>query len=497
MTDVLPGNLHTWYYGLQYIFMRKSRHLPFFRLSTSILATLLCLTSLAQGSEDYGSGLKLNMDEDGEKYVRFILWNQIWFQYQENNPGTLVNGQPQTHTWDIGARRLRLFMYAQISPRYSIVAHIGINNQTFATGGGSGTSGTGPYGAGKKPQLFFHDAWNEFAVIPAFDLKTGEENKNTLYLGAGLHYWWGISRLTSGSTLNFLAIDAPIFNWPLIEVSDQFGRQYGVYAKGHLNRLNYTVSLNKPFATNLEPVYDGLKNQPVAIDNNGDSKPALQAYADYQFLEKESNKFPYRVGTYIGTKRVFNLGAGFLHTQDGTKSVEADGTFQKHDITLWSVDAFADLPFGDPKKNMAITAYAVYYNYDFGPNYWRTVALMNTGTSFDPALPPGERTLNGPGNGRMLLGTGDLIYTQAGWLLPRFTNSKLRLQPFGAMTWKKLDYLDSTGNYWDVGANFFIDGHHAKITTQYSTRPVYFVQDNQRVQDGVKGEFLLQVQIYL
>jgi hypothetical protein len=36
-----------------------------------------------------------------------------------------------------------------------ILAHFGINNQTFINGGGSGTSGTGGYGNGKKPQLFF------------------------------------------------------------------------------------------------------------------------------------------------------------------------------------------------------------------------------------------------------------------------------------------------------------------------------------------------------
>lgn len=81
-------------------------------------------------------------------------------------------------------------MYAQISPRYLIVTHFGINNQTFGTGGGSGTLDTGPYGSGKKPQLFFHDAWNEYAIVPSIDLETGEANKNNIYIGGGLHYWW-------------------------------------------------------------------------------------------------------------------------------------------------------------------------------------------------------------------------------------------------------------------------------------------------------------------
>jgi hypothetical protein len=48
-------------------------------------------------------------------------------------------------------------------------------------------------------------------------------------LGAGLHYYMGLSRALWHLTLNFLTIDAPIFNWPLIENSDQFARQVGLF----------------------------------------------------------------------------------------------------------------------------------------------------------------------------------------------------------------------------------------------------------------------------
>jgi hypothetical protein len=39
----------------------------------------------------------------------------------------------------------------------------------------------------------------------------------------------GLSR-TMASTLNFLTIDAPIFNWPLMKTP--FARQMGLFAKG-------------------------------------------------------------------------------------------------------------------------------------------------------------------------------------------------------------------------------------------------------------------------
>ncbi|MFM8913884.1 MAG: porin, partial [Flammeovirgaceae bacterium] len=294
----------------------------------------------SQGSTEYGAGLKLALDAKGEKYIRFVTWNQMWFRYMENNPGSMINGEEQNETWDISARRIRVLMYAQISPRYLIITHFGINNQTFANGGGSGTADTGPYGSGKKPQLFFHDAWNEYAIIPAKDLETGKLRKYNLYLGGGLHYWWGISRLTSASTLNSLMIDGPIVNWPLVELSDQFVRQFGVYTKGQLGKINYSLALNKPFATNRQPEVDPVKNVRIAVDNNGDPAPAITGYFDYHLFEQESNALPYRVGTYVGTKKVLNFGAGFYHQNNGTRSINQAGEIAKHNITLLGVDLF-------------------------------------------------------------------------------------------------------------------------------------------------------------
>jgi hypothetical protein len=440
--------------------------------------------------------MKINLTQDGSRYIRFMTWGQIWVRAQQNNPGSVINGEVNDNTWDIGARRIRFLTYAQISPRYLILSHLGINNQTFSTGGGFGSSGTGPNGAGKKPQIFFHDFWNEYAIVPSVNAKTGKANKYNIYLGGGLHYWLGLSRMTSASTVNFLTIDAPIFNWPLIEVSDQFIRQFGLYAKGKLGKLNYSAAVNKPFATNITPVNDPWKGR-VATDNNGDSKPSVQGYFDYQFLDQEANVLPFRVGSYLGTKRVFNIGAGFYHNSDGTKSVDAAGVVNKHDINLLGLDVFADLPVGNKTKKMAVTAYSVFYNYNFGPNYLRTLGIMNTSTGFDPAMPIADRTINGPGDARMFVGTGNIFYTQAGFLLPKGKSDKLRVQPFAAYAYKNFDMLDEGGSYFDVGGNLFIDGHHAKITTQYSTRPVYYLRNGQRVKDGTKGEVILQLQVYL
>ena len=443
------------------------------------------IIGFSQGSPDYGGGLKFNLNEEGSKYVRLIMWNQIWARSTQFNPGTMVGDEAASSSTDIGNRRLRFLAYAQITKRYMIVTQFGINNQTFTNGGAAGTTGTGGYGAGKKPGLFFHDAWNEYTVVlPQAD------KKFSLTIGAGLHYYMGLSRETMASTLNFLTIDAPIFNWPLIENSDQFARQAGLFAKGKYGKFEYRVSYNKPFATNSAPV----PNTGVAVDNSGNTEWSKAGYFEFQFLDQESNVLPFKVGSYLGTKRVFNLGAGFYTAPDATRS-SVSGKINKHDIVLLSGDVFVDMPIGNKEKKMALTTYSVFYKYDFGPNYLRNFGIMNYGnTDGDPNF-TGNTALAKFGNAQPIIGTGNIWYTQAGFLLPN-TNEKpkLRIQPFGALTYKDFEALPESSTQFDVGANFFLDGHHAKITTQYSTRPIYTAAAGK---DGSRGEFIVQLQIYL
>lgn len=453
-----------------------------------LLATVLITTvSFGQGSPDYGGGMKFNLNPEGTKYMRFITWNQIWMRSTELNPGTMIGDEPATKQEDIGARRLRLLAYAQISPRYMIVTHIGINNQTFTNGGASGSTGTGGYGAGKKPGIFFHDAWNEYALVLPQDKKPF-----SLSVGAGLHYYMGLSRMTMSSTLNYLAIDAPIFNWPLIENSDQFARQMGIFAKGKYNKFEYRFSLNKPFVTNNTPVDVTTQDAAVAVDNSNNTKWSKTGYVEYQIFDKESNFLPYKVGSYLGTKKMFNIGAGFYTAPSGTKT-SVNGVIEKHAINLFSADAFLDMPVGKKEKKMAVTAYSVLYDYDFGPNYVRNLGIMNVGVN--DATFTGTRGLAGAGNLQPTIGTGTIWYTQAGFLLPNKNEKpKVRIQPFGAYTYKKFDAFEKASNQFDIGTNFFLDGHHAKITAQYSTRPVYTAVDNI---DKYLGELVVQLQIYL
>ncbi|MDX2306108.1 MAG: porin [Microscillaceae bacterium] len=395
---------------------------------TLILLMLICLSFctkiLAQGGIHY-KPLTLNLDSTGTKYIRFITWHQFWIDFNDR--------EGDTNSADFRIRRSRFLFYAQITPKFLILTHFGINNQFYNTGGALGQGATGT--DGKKPQLFLHDIWTEFQIV-----------KDYLSLGTGLHYWNGVSRMSSASTLNFMTMDAPIFNWYVIEQTDQFARQMGIYAKGKIGRLDYRLALNKPFSFGTPLPSFETENQTGFIQNDN---WATQGYLNYQFLDKENNKLPFFVGSYLGTMKVFNLGAGWHRHPGATAILENDASEpKKQDINLFGVDAFLDMPLKKGDAG-ALTAYAVYYNFDYGKNYTRGV----------------------------LLGTGNIVYGQFGYMLPKNFLGENRkngvLQPYFGFAYKNLEGLQDKPFDYKLGFNYYLNGHHAKITLEYSNAPVF------------------------
>ncbi|MCH7403268.1 porin [Belliella kenyensis] len=467
-----------------------------FLASTGTAQQITSKSPSEKGNEDFVDHtykpLTLKLDEEGNKYIRFLFWNQMWTRAIQNNPGSLdFAGNPQKYTTDIGIRRARVLAYAEISPRFMILTHWGINNQTFRTGGVPGGGFTGNPGdipvqvdpingigtangmSAKKPQLFFHDIWTEFKIIPE------------LYAGLGLHYWNGISRMSSASTLNFMTLDAPIFNWPLIEMTDQFARQFGFYAKGQVNKWDYRLALNKPFAVGNGGSFDTERNRSVSNHIVNDNW-ATQGYIAYQFWDTENNKLPYFVGSYLGSKRVFNIGGGWHHHPKAMNSSNASNQIQFHDMKLFGLDSFLDLPL-NKSAGTALTSYAVFYHYDFGPNYIRNIGIMNVGMGSGSSQ-------NGPGNAQPTIGTGNIFYIQSGYLLPKkILKDKGKLQPYAAFTHKNFEYFDEGSWQYDLGLNYYINSHQAKITLQYSQRPIF----EQYRRSGSASEFILQTHIFL
>ncbi len=441
-------------------------------LRYSLAAMLLSATATAQiySEAQYGGGLKVPIGNDNDKYFRLITWHQFWTRYNDNNTGSTRNGEPQNATTDFGLRRSRFLMYAQLNKRFLILTHFGINNQNAISGGAN------PALDGKRPQIYMHDAWAEYKVY-----------KNYLDVGFGLHYWNGISRLANASTLNFMTIDAPIFNWATIEATDQFARFLGIFAKGQIGQLDYRVAINDPFKTNTAgTIQEGIAQ--YSPRNNG---KVYQGYFAYQFWEKESNVLPYAVGTYLGAKKVLNLGFGFLQNSKAmwSQNTQADGTLDTayHNMMLWSVDAFLDMPI-NKERGTAVTAYAGYFNYDFGPNHVRNIGIMN----------PADGGGGLRGNSVPTLGTGTIRYMQAGFVLPKLKSGAM-IQPYIAYSHALFDGVKDANNEVvpvhipDVGVNYYVAGHHAKLTLNGRYRPDF----TNIAQLKYRPEITLQAMIFL
>ena len=426
-------------------------------------------------SAPYGAGMKVNISPDGSKYLRFIAWNQVWAQYNENNSNTLRNGKATSDQLAFSLRRTRFITLAQLNPRFLLLLDFGLESQSSVSGGAPGE----PTGPGKKSLFYIHEAVSEYRV-----------NKY-LNFGAGLNIVNGISRMSSASTAVMLAYDIPIVNFPTVDQTDQFGFNLGVYGKGRVGNFDYKVSVSDAFLSNA--AYDPAKVRTnVAGINPRNANKIYQGYFSYSFLEKEANLLPFTTGTYLGTKKVLTVGAGFHYNADGAISrpnaypsgtptgFDPFSTTTTHDIKLFGADVFYDAPI-DTASNTALTFYGVYYNYDFGPNYVRNAGITNPGTGSFGGIDNNLR-----GNAFPLIGTGQSYYAQTGLLLPKdLLGKKARLQPYVAYLRNNFEGLqDGTSgdrrgvNVYDGGMNLLLDGHNAKITLNYRARPDFTEQSN-------------------
>jgi hypothetical protein len=318
-----------------------------------------------------------------------------------------------------------MLMFAQINDRFLILTHFGLNSLNPAK--------MDPTGQSSAAQLFMHDAWAEWKV-----------NEN-LYIGSGLHYWNGISRLSNQSTLNMLSLDNARHSWATIGTSDQFARHMGVYAKGKVGKLDYRVAWNSPIvnsldanagfeATTEQASYTGRRDLGASASN------AFAGYFNYQFWDQESNKLPYFVGTYFGGKDVFNIGAGFFSHANGSVLLDGNGETVGQNVNIVAVDAFLEKKVGG--EGAAVTAYASYQMNDYGQNY------QLKGSSED-------------------IFSGNVLYTQAGYVLPDF-NDNVRVQPYATFTAKSIDNAGNA-NTVGIGANFLLNGHNSKISVEYKS----------------------------
>ena len=378
------------------------------------LAMLMLQNIYSQGSPDYTGGLKVNLNEDGSKYFRIISWAQFWARYQDDVPDDESNTS-------LSVRRARILMYAQINKDFLILTHFGLNSLN--------ANNQSPLGTGDGSQLFFHDVWAQYSL--------GENHA----IGGGLHYWNGISRLNNQSTLNIMTLDNNRQSWSTIGLSDQFARHIGIYAKGAFGKLQYRVSINESLTNNLQEATDPVNGGPAVyagrrLLGSKDAGKNYAGYFDYNFLDQESNFLPYKVGSYLGGKRIFNIGAGFFYHPSGSVVADATGNLEGEDVAIFAVDAFYDAPIGE--NGSAITAYATFQSNDYGENY-------TLGQTYE---------------------TGTMLYGHVGYVIPGL-DKKTKFQPYVSFNTRSIDAIDDNASTFGLGANAYFSGHNSKLTLEY------------------------------
>lgn len=444
-------------------------------ISRRVIVVLLCFAVVkvnAQFPDKLKNGLRYYIDtKDSSRYISLNMTAQLWVRNTQNNPGTLVQGTPQASTTEVSIRRIRFVLGGALSDRVNFFVQFGQNSLNYLSS--------------RKAGSFFHDITADYAVV-----------KKHFYLGAGLNGFNGPSRFCNASVGSLLVVDVPFYQEMTNDALDQNVRRLGVYARGKLGKLDYRLSFAKPFVIQTA---SGSGTEAINVNSSFSTLPPRmnsQGYFMYQFLDQESNFSSGTTGTYLGRKKVFNIGAGFNYQKDAMfhygDAVAKDTV--KEALKLFAVDLFYDAPV-NKATGTAYSLYACYSSYNFGKNFARVSGpdnpasgSSNTASAFDKS---------NYGNAYPNVGTGNIFYIQTGYKLKDgLLGSHGTLQPFFDIQYANFDRLNDPMYVYDIGVNWLIYGHNSKVTFNYQNRP-YFAQNSigEYVQNSRKSEFVIQYHV--
>jgi hypothetical protein len=416
--------------------------------------------------------LRLKLNDDGSHYLKVTFLNQIWLRYNNSNPGTTVINEPAANTFDIGLRRTRLQFYGQLTDHVFFYTQFGQNNFNFL----SQNAGN------RKLMAFFHDALGEYKVW---------KKNDWLKLGGGLTIANGLSRFSQPSVSTIMTMDVPVFAQATVDQTDEFARKLSLYARGQLGKFDYRIILSDPFPITTNGAVPPPAGPAATFSQSGHHKQ-YSGFFMYNFFDKESHVTPYMTGTSLGKKKVFNLEAGFITEKNALwTSTDNGSTTNFHNMNLWSIALYYDAPV-NTEKGTALSAYAGYFNLDYGPDYLRYNGIMN----------PANGIVNGPyagsqGNAFPMFGTGTVLYTQLGYLLRNDLLGEVgTLMPYASLMSASFNRLSDQMNVIDIGISWLIKGHNSKITLDYQTRPVYEIAGSDLVKSTTRSQVVLQYQVF-
>jgi hypothetical protein len=428
------------------------------------------LPTMAQLSDKLKDGIKFYTDsKDSSHFIKVNMTSQIWVRYTNPNSFTTVVGTPQNTITDLSIRRVRIVVSGQLTDRIAFFTQFGQNNLNYLSA--------------RKAGSFFHDVTLDYAFI-----------KKYLSIGMGLNGWNGPSRFSNTSISSITVLDPPNYQEVTNDTYDQFVRRLGIYAKGKIGKFDYRISAGKPFVIQTATV-DPLNTN--SAFSTLPPKMVYQGYFMYQFLDKESNFGPGNAGSYLGNKRIFNIGGGFYYQKNAmfhlSKIVPTDTLFEN--ILLSSVDVFYDIPV-NKEKGTAFSLYASYSNYNYGKNFIKVSGPDNPANGSNNSNATLFNKAN-YGNAFPYIGTGNVYYLQTGYKLKNnLLGEHGTLQFYGNCQYANYTRLSSPMFVYDAGINWLIRGNYSKFTLNYQNRPNYQEELDGRLREkSRKGQIVLQYQV--
>lgn len=417
---------------------------------------MLFALSLFQTSFAQQPALRVYLEQDSSSYAGVRLTGQLWMRLNENNPGTLINGEASSSFFDISVRRIRFQTYARVRDKTNITMTLGQNNINYLTA--------------------------RSGEIRLLDFYVDHRLHKFLTVGGGQSGWNGTSRYAAPLTSKMLTLDVSPFMIPTVNQTDNILRKLSAYLKGQVGKWDYRWVFSRPYA----PVENtGIS----AISTFANVKTGIQTafYLKHQFFEKESNQSPFHSGTYDGERKILALGMGFERQNNAMWHLNAEADTVTTPITLMAIDLFGELPL---PKNQALTFYTGYFYYDFGPQYLRVIGFNNVGRGVNEA-----GTFNGSGNAWPAIGTGHTAYFQGGYMW-EFSERGEKIQPFISGQYSQYQRLEDPVTYFEGGINLLLKGQASKITLAYQNRPVFdFSEAGLLFETTRRNAFVLQYQL--
>lgn len=423
--------------------------------------------------------MKWNLTADSTRWVKLNVTAQAWLRYTDANPGTLVDQEPRNSIVDIGIRRGRIQFTAQVTNRALLYVQYGLNNFNAATS----------INGNRKLQAFFHDIFAEYRVSHNDEVK----------LGLGLTIANGLSRFSQPSIGTIMTTDVPVFAQTTVDQTDEFSRKLSATIRGQVGRIDYRFAVSDPF-----PITSSGSTPPSISQNASFSQYGHrlqgQGYVIWQFMDHEPHTTPYMIGTYLGSRSVFNVAVGGIYQPRAMWRTTSQGDTAYDAMAHLAIESYYDAPID--QDGTTLSAYAGYFHTNYGKDYLRYNGIMNPATSMaTQGVDPDPLRETGPtyGNAFPMFGTGNVVYAQCGVYLPHMMPGETGLMPYISASYATYDRLEGraclVGN---IGASWMLDGHRSKISVDVQNRPTYGELPSGSIVKGARQwQALVQYQLSL